>query len=160
MGELGQRSLTAMSTRPRKRTSRRSLRMSAMGQSGNGLGSFPDLRAEQTDVRFCCDSRRDRRGPSKDGGPSAIGRQSRQSILSCPRGAALRAATLSGHQLRRTYFPSDFSMSARFSSWFASAVQLREILFSTEDRRAEFVGSAPSFLYFAALALHCSTEII
>jgi hypothetical protein len=51
-------------------------------------------------------------------------------------------------------------MSVRFSSWFASAVQLREILFSTEDRRAEFVGSAPSFLYFAALALHCSTESI
>ena len=58
------------------------------------------------------------------------------------------------------YFPSDFSMTSRLSSWFANAVQLREMFFSTVERRAEFVGSAPSFLYSAANALHCSTERI
>jgi hypothetical protein len=41
------------------------------------------------------------------------------------------------------YFPSDFTMMARLSSWFASAVQLREMLISTVDRRAELPGLAP-----------------
>jgi hypothetical protein len=44
------------------------------------------------------------------------------------------------------YLPSDFSTTSRLSSWCASAVQLREVLFSTADRRAEFSGSAPSTL--------------
>ena len=49
-------------------------------------------------------------------------------------------------------------MIARLSSWFASAAQLREIFVSTADRRAEFFGCAPSNLYSAAKARHCSTE--
>jgi hypothetical protein len=53
-------------------------------------------------------------------------------------------------KLAGPYFLSDFSMSARFSSWLASAVQLRAMLFSTVDRRAEFSGSAASILYCAA----------
>jgi hypothetical protein len=48
------------------------------------------------------------------------------------------------------YFPSDFTMNARFSSWCASAVQLREIFISTVVRRAEFLGSAPRILCSAA----------
>ena len=55
----------------------------------------------------------------KDGGPSAIG---------------------------QPYYPSDFTMIERLSNWFASAVQLREILISTADRRAELAGSAPRVL--------------
>ena len=55
----------------------------------------------------------------KDGGPSAIG---------------------------QPYYPSDFTMIERLSNWFASAVQLREILISTVVRRAEFAGSAPRVL--------------
>jgi hypothetical protein len=55
----------------------------------------------------------------KDGGPSAIG---------------------------QPYYPSDFTMIERLSNWFASAVQLREILVSTAARRAELAGSAPRVL--------------
>src|ERR1700731_2129309 len=56
------------------------------------------------------------------------------------------------------YFPSDFTIIARLSSWCASAVQLREMFISTADRRAEILGSAPRILYSAAYALHCSTD--
>jgi hypothetical protein len=46
-----------------------------------------------------------------------------------------------------TYFVfSSLTITAKFSSWCASAVQLREILVSTADPRAELVGSAPSVL--------------
>ena len=42
------------------------------------------------------------------------------------------ALPLTGGDPRPSYlFPSDFAMIARFSGWCASAVQLREMLFST-----------------------------
>jgi hypothetical protein len=56
------------------------------------------------------------------------------------------------------YFPSDFTMTARLSSWFASAAQLREMFRSVLDRGAEILGLAPRVLYSAAYVLHCSTE--
>jgi hypothetical protein len=59
---------------------------------------------------------------------------------------------------RRSHIPSDFMMTARLSSWCASAVQLREIFISTADRRAEFPGLAPRILCSTSKALHCSTE--
>jgi hypothetical protein len=59
--------------------------------------------------------------------------------------------------IEAAYFPSDFTITARLSSWCDSAVQLREMFVSTVDRRAEFLGSAPRILYSAAYALHCST---
>ena len=59
-------------------------------------------------------------------------------------------------QLRRPYFPSSLTITVRASSWLASAVQLREILKSTEERRAEIFGSRPRILYSAACVLHCS----
>jgi hypothetical protein len=46
----------------------------------------------------------------------------------------------------RPYYPSDFTMIARLSNWFASAVQLSEILISTADRRAELAGSSARVL--------------
>ena len=51
---------------------------------------------------------------------------------------------------RRSHIPSDLAISVRFSSWLASAAQLREIFVSTVARRAEFLGSAARSLYSAA----------
>ena len=58
----------------------------------------------------------------------------------------------------RFYFPSDFTISARFSSWCPSATQLLEMLMSTAERLAEFFESAPWILKSAAYALHCSMD--
>jgi len=51
---------------------------------------------------------------------------------------------------RRSHMPSDFAISARFSSWLPSAAQLREMFVSTVARRGEFLGSAARRLYSAA----------
>jgi len=59
---------------------------------------------------------------------------------------------------RELHFPSDFTISARLSSWCPNAVQLREMLKSTAERLAEFFGSAPWILKSAAYALHCSMD--
>jgi hypothetical protein len=62
--------------------------------------------------------------------------------------------------LGRPYFSSSLTIIVRFSSWCASAIQLREMLRSTVDRRAEISGSHPRVLYSAANILHSLMEII
>jgi hypothetical protein len=91
-----------------------------------------------------------RKTPRTSTGPSV----SRGRIRPSP----LAASPASGFDApRRCYLPSDFTTRDRLSSWFASAVQLREMLINKVVRRAEFFGSAPRILCCAAYALHCST---
>lgn len=60
-----------------------------------------------------------------------------------------------GRQPRRLYF-SSFVTSSRVSIWCAKAVQLCAMFVSTEDLRAEILGSFPRALYSAAYARHLS----
>ena len=60
-----------------------------------------------------------------------------------------------GRQQRRPYFSSSLTITVRFSSWCAKAIQLREMPESTADRRDESCGSFARILYSAAYILHC-----
>jgi hypothetical protein len=55
------------------------------------------------------------------------------------------------------FFFSSLTIAVRLSSWCASAIQLREILRRTEDRRPEFSGSWPRSLKRAAYDVHSAT---